>query len=232
MKSRVLKAAVGAALAAGLALTSVPAASAATIKPTSVSIGKIANKTVKTSSSKARIAPVVKAGSAVKISRKTITVKQGKKTRASGKTSYAAKPGTYRVTTNVKYKTKSTTKKLVASGKQKVRMNCTVVKTEPRYEQGLDVELMFLECKGPAFDGVYKARAAYVYYNDLSYMLDVDNTVIWGDSFPEEPQFYPRRGLKFSTTAVPQDGKLYKTTTTWSKTKTTAKTQTVVVRKR
>lgn len=221
-----------AALALGaLALVPISAPAQAATPASQVKINKIGNKSVAKKSAKAKIAPSVSVGKNVKVTSKVVTVKKGSKTVAKNKASYAAAPGTYKVTTTVKYKTKSTKKVVVtngASNTKRIPMRCTVVSTETMYDvEGLDVEFFSMKCTGKDFDGVYKANAAFVYPNELSEFLGVD--MLWGESFPSEPYFFPYVGKTFSISAVPKDGKLYKTVTSWSATKTVAKTQTVKV---
>lgn len=211
---------------------------AETTSATSVKIAKIGNKSVASSKSTAKLTPKVTAGKSVKILSKKLTVKKNGKTLAKGVSSFKAKKGTYKVTTAVKYKTKSKVKKVVtngASNTKKIKMKCKVVSTETMYgytvpgleDWPLDLEYFSIECTGDAFDGKYKANAAYVYPDEISNFLGLE--MIWGESFPSEPVFFPTVGKTFTITAVPKDGKLYKTTTKWSGEKTLKKTETIKV---
>lgn len=209
-----------------------------------VTISKIKTAKVNKKTKKATVKPVVKSSGNVKVSSKKITVQQGKKTLVKNKNSASLKAGKYNVTTTVKYKTwvnKTTTKnvktkKLVSDGSKPVKMNCKVADIEPQYFEGFFIDLLHLECTG-AFDGVYTARAGYVWDIDDNWPLAGD--MIWGESFPEEPYIRSVLGLKFTTTVYPLEKNVYKTTTTkkkttskvWSKEKTKTLKQSLTVKK-
>lgn len=209
-----------------------------TTKATSLKISKIGNKTVASKKSTVKFAPKVTAGKNVKVLSKKLTIKKNGKTLAKNVSSFKAKTGTYKVTSTVKYKTKSKVKKVVTNGSKntkKVKMKCKIVSTETYFDFvvddledfPLDLEFFSMECTGNDFDGKYKANAAYVYPTDVSELFGIE--MLWGESFPTEPVFFPYEGKTFNITAVPKDGKLYKTTTKWSGEKSLKKTETVKV---
>jgi hypothetical protein len=84
---------------------------------------------------------------------------------------------------------------------------------------GYQVELEYLDCTG-GFDGVYKARAAYV--DDVN-LRAIYGPMIWGDSFIEHPDVVPPvGGTKFAATVKPVDTVL---TETVESAKTATRTQ-------
>ncbi|WP_054011604.1 hypothetical protein [Arthrobacter sp. ERGS1:01] len=224
--------------------TASPMAAAQATKPvvTKVAINKIPTIKVDKKTKRAVVKPVVKSSGQVQIASSRITVKQGSRIVAKNVPSASLAAGKYQVTTTAKFKTwtnktttrdvKSTT--LVSNGSKLVKMNCKVVKVEPHYTEGYDVDLLFLECTG-AFDGVYKARAGYFPYTDNNWY--VAGQMIWGDSFPEEPNIRPILGSRFTTNVYPLERKVYKTTITkkstvtrvWSKEQAKVLAQTLSV---
>lgn len=231
-------------IAAVPTVTTAASVQAAKKSTDSVTISKIKTPKVNKKTKKATVKPSVKSSGNVKVTSKTITVKQGKKTLAKNKKSASLKAGKYSITTTAKYKTwtsKTTTKvvkskKLVSDGSKPVKMNCKVVKIEPQYFEGLFIDLLHLECTGD-FDGVYTARAGYVLDIDDNWPLAGD--MIWGESFPEEPYIRSVLGLNFTTTVYPLEKNVYKTTSAkkkstskvWSKEKTKTLTQSLTVKK-
>lgn len=103
------------AAAAAIAFSGTAAATAAPVAPVqaigvvaakkapAVKINKISNQSV-TGAGKATIKPSVQAARGVKVTSKTLGVKQGKKAIAKNKASVSLKAGTYQVTTKVNYK--------------------------------------------------------------------------------------------------------------------------------
>ncbi|WP_019147053.1 sunset domain-containing protein [Timonella senegalensis] len=92
---------VGAAVAPA---TAAPAGMAtATAVKNTVTITKLANKKV-AYGKKATYKPAVKTTGKIKVTSKTLTVKQGTKTLYKNKSSVALKAGTYKITSTVKYK--------------------------------------------------------------------------------------------------------------------------------
>jgi hypothetical protein len=190
-----------------------------------VSIQKIAKVKLK-NKTKAKVAPKVKTGPAVQVVSKTLTVKKGNKTVAKNKNAVSLKAGTYRVTTTVKYKVQQSSTALVSDGTTAIPMSCVVTGTELNNVEGYDVTLMFLDCTG-AFDGVYKARMAYV--ND-PFLRSLVGDNIWGDSFLEHPNSVPAvTGTRFAATVKPVDVVLYKTTQTLSGVKSKKASQSLKV---
>jgi hypothetical protein len=223
-------------ISAGLVLAGTLPSSAAPVEPVAavqtakpapnkVTISKIKTAKVNKKTKKATVKPVVKSTGQVKVTSSKITVKQGKKTLAKNVSSAQLKAGKYSVTTTAKYKTwanKTSTKDvkkrtLVSNGSKRVKMNCKVAGIEPQYFEGFLIDLLFLECTG-AFDGVYKARAGHVW--DIDDNWPIAGEMIWGESFPEEPNIGSVLGLRFTTNVYPLERDLYKTTVTKQKTTT------------
>lgn len=230
--------------AAAVAVAPATAVQAAKPAPNKVTIGKIKTAKVSKKTKKATVKPSVKSTGQVKVTSSKITVKQGKKTVAKNVSSASLRAGKYSVVTTAKYKTwtnKTTTKdvkkkSLVSDGSKLVKMNCKVADIEPQYFEGLFIDLLLLECTGD-FDGVYKARAGYVLDIEENWFLAGD--MIWGESFPDEPQIRSVQGLRFTTNVYPLEHNVYKTTMTkqkttkkvWSKEQTKTLSQTLTVKK-
>ena len=228
----------------------VPAAVSAVsaVKPTAVQINKISNKTVASAKATAKLAPSVTTGKNVSVSSKLITVKQGSKTRAKNKTSFKAKAGTYKVTTSVKYKVKTVSKKTVAAANNtstKFKSSCTVAYsgTEkmdaasakylglPTSLVGLQVTVLETLCTSASFDQKIGDLIFYVPVNAASIKVKQDGAFYLSGAFTPatEAVISPKKGAKANFTAQGLGETLTKTTTTWSKTKTLSKTQTVKV---
>ena len=97
-----------------------------------VTITKLKNKKV-AYGKKATFKPAAKTTGHIKISAKTLTVKQGKKTVAKNKKSVKLKAGTYKITTTVKYKVGTAKKsgsktKIVYKGKVKTKKLTQTIK--------------------------------------------------------------------------------------------------------
>lgn len=260
MKRRIFAPILALTMSAGLVLAGTAPATAAPVAPVApvasvqvmaakpapnkVTISKIKTAKVNKKTKKATVKPSVKSSGQVKLTSSKINVKQGKKTVAKNVSSAKLKAGKYSITTTAKYKTwtnKTTTKDvkkktLVSNGSKLVKMNCKVADIEPQYFEGFLIDLLFLECTGD-FDGVYKARAGYVLDIDDNWPIAGD--MIWGESFPEEPNIRSVYGLRFTTNVYPLERDLYKTTVTkqktttkvWSKEQTKTLKQTLTVKK-
>lgn len=122
--TRFLSVITAAALTFGVGAAVVPATAApagmatATAVKNTVTITKLANKKV-AYGKKATYKPAVKTTGKIKVTSKTLTVKQGTKTLYKNKSSVALKAGTYKITSTVKYKVgtvKTTTTKYWAAG--------------------------------------------------------------------------------------------------------------------
>jgi hypothetical protein len=189
-----------------------------------VSARGVAISKIPTAKAHKAITPKAKAGKSVKVLSKTLTVKKGSRVVARGVKMVKLPKGKYKVTTTVRYSIKPAAKKVVSDGSVAVAMHCVVSDVEINEVQGYQVELEYLDCMG-GFDGVYKARAAYVDDPDLRATY---GPMIWGESFIEHPDMVqPVVGTKFAATVKPVDTTLTKTV---AKVKTATKAQTLRVK--
>lgn len=237
--------ALGLVAGSGVAANAAPAAVPSVVSSTGkVTVNRIGTATAPRGK-KAIVRPSATASGNAQVVSKTVAVAQNRKFLARNVTTASLGPGTYSVTSTVQYKTWTNktvkkavrTTKLVSDGSKLVPMNCTIGAVETHWIEGLEVQLMYLNCTG-AFDGVYKARAGYFPYTDDNIFYGVAGTNLWGDSFPAEPRIRPIIGGKFSTSVYPLERKVYKTTTetktyvekVWSKTQVKSLAQTLVVK--
>ncbi len=215
-----------------------------------VTISKIKTAKVNKKTKKATVKPTVKSSGNVKVTSKTITVRQGKKTIAKNKNSASLKAGKYSVTTTAKYKTwtnKTTTKNvkkkvLVSGHKKSAKMNCVIDSTEfTDVYTGtamIPVTGLWISCKG-AFPGVYRTSAVHSLYPVGTWKPTKKNGGIdWYEGVITGKVPKPRTGAKF-TGNVKAVKNLYKTVTVkqkttkkvWSKEKTKTLKQNLVVKK-
>lgn len=237
----------------GLPAQATPVAVPAANTAAKVTINKITTKRA-SAGKKAVVKPVVRSSGNVKVSSKTLTVRQGSKTLARNVGQARLKAGKYSVTTTVKYKTWSTkpvtkqvkSTRLVSDGSKQVALNCRVVHSvsmqieasdlHPSMTGKLDAQALVLDCTG-GFNGTYETTAVHFPDTAANAALGFAGITGWQES-PDELTVTPVVGAKFTASGYPFE-KLYKTVTTtktykqkiWSGTKTKTLKQSLVVRK-
>lgn len=159
--TRFLSVITAAALTFGVGAAVVPATAAptgmatATAVKNTVTITKLTNKKV-AYGKKATYKPAVKTTGKIKVTSKTLTVKQGTKTLYKNKSSVALKAGTYKITSTVKYKVgtvKSTTTKYWAAGTEtyladNTDVSCTYTKWKEDSEGWVEWEALCTDVAG------------------------------------------------------------------------------------
>lgn len=220
--------ATSALILAGAAVASAPA-SAAAAKPT-VTIGKIANKTV-TKGKTTTVKPVVKTKGNVKVSSKTVTVTKAGKSLAKNKKSAKLGAGKYKVTTTVKYKTwttKSTTKKVkVPLTEGMAPMMCKTSSVEKITQVDMLTHAADVACTDPKTKGTVKfSNVLFGYDEDEGAWFggDVRGNVIALEDLTrtksQESYVIPAGTLTVSVKTTKK---------VWSKAKTKKSTQTLTI---
>ena len=203
----------------GLPAQATPVAVPAANTAAKVTINKITTKRA-SAGKKAVVKPVVRSSGNVKVSSKTLTVRQGSKTLARNVGQARLKAGKYSVTTTVKYKTwstKSVRKKVETEKLFAVDCKVTDVDTVSVGDLGLDLseldglgidpavldfDAVSIACTGD-FAGVYETAAAHYPHTDFYKQVGPGRPVHLADRYPKEPSLTPRVGAKFSTKMYP-----------------------------